>query len=292
MHKVDRARGEPDFVRVDNPGNWSPYTFRAKFTKRGSDGRYLHHEMPAGARVVPINPSTGKRTVGDWEFFYKGWSHHSTDDSFWRKGTSRDNIFPPAQRAQLDGPLLTKMGLTKHRMQRKDALFFYQLLLPLCDPKHSGIEDDPRVDYYESVSMHTNVYAAGVLKLGTRGHHFKQTNAEELVNWDGIVARNNNKDLGASWIMEKSNYYDEVIADTMSYRRWLEIKRCMKLCPYFSEKDRTTSDYDPTQKYRLIWDVFVKNLNKFVKRGGTDVTIDETTWPNSSYADVHSRLMS
>lgn len=55
----------------------------------------------------------------------------------------------------------------------------------------------------------------------------------------------------------------------------------MKLCAYFEEKDRKVEDYNPTQKYRLIWDVFIKNLNQFIKRAGTDVTINETTWPNS-----------
>jgi hypothetical protein len=34
--------------------------------------------------------------------------------------------------------------LTKERMQKGDALFFYQLLLPICDPSRSGVQDDPR----------------------------------------------------------------------------------------------------------------------------------------------------
>ena len=168
-----------------------------------------------------MNLATGKRTVGDWEFFYNGWSHPSSDSSQWRKGASKDNMFPDTRKAQLDAELLKKMGPTEVCMKGRDALFFYQLLFPICDPKHSGNKDDSRCDYYESVSTHTNVNAAGVVKLGTRGHYFKQTNAEELVNWDGIVARNNNNNLGSCWMMEKSNYFDEIIADTMSYCRWI-----------------------------------------------------------------------
>jgi len=59
----------------------------------------------------------------------------------------------------LDADLLKKMGLTRERMVAKDALFFIQLLFPLHDPKHSGIEDDPRQNYYEYVAMCTNIYA-------------------------------------------------------------------------------------------------------------------------------------
>ena len=45
------------------------------------------------------------------------------------------------------------------------------------------------------------------------------------------------------------------------------------------------------QKYRLIWDVMTHNMNQIILFGGLDVSDDKTTWANSSYADVHSRLM-
>jgi hypothetical protein len=48
--------------------------------------------------------------------------------------------------------------------------------------------------------------------------------------------------------------------------------------------------YDPTQKYRLIWDAMAHNMNRIIKVGGLDCTGDETSWPNSSYTDVHSNL--
>ena len=53
--------------------------------------------------------------------------------------------------------------------------------------------------------------------------------------------------------------------------------------------DRGQVDYDPARKYRKVWDVLVHNLNSVIKKGGKDVTMDETTWPNASYADVHGR---
>jgi hypothetical protein len=32
------------------------------------------------------------------------------------------------------------------------------------------------------------------------------------------------------------------------------------------------------------------NMNQLVDKGGLDLTMDETTWPNSSYADIQGRL--
>ena len=32
------------------------------------------------------------------------------------------------------------------------------------------------------------------------------------------------------------------------------------------------------------------NMNQLVDKGGLNLTLDETTWPNSSYADIQGRL--
>ena len=53
----------------------------------------------------------------------------------------------------------------------------------------------------------------------------------------------------------------------------------------------TKRDYDPTKKYRLAWDVIMHNMNLIIRRAGKDARTDETTWPNSSYADVHSKFV-
>ncbi len=45
-----------------------------------------------------------------------------------------------------------------------------------------------------------------------------------------------------------------------------------------------------TQKYCLVWDVMTDNMNQLIDKGGLDLTMDETTWPNSSYADIQGRL--
>ncbi len=36
-----------------------------------------------------------------------------------------------------------------------------------------------------------------------------------------------------------------------------------------------------------LWDVMTFNMNQIIEKGGLDLTMDKTTWPNSSYADVH-----
>ena len=254
-YKQAVAKGEPPFESVDNPGGWSSYTFKAKFAGHGAKATYLAHEMPCGAVPVPKDPVTGKRMHGGYEFHYQGWTRPVPRADFSR-GATRDNMHPDERQCELDGDLLAKLGLTKERMVEGDCLFFCQLVFPICDPDHSGIDNDPRRAYYESIADFSNVYAMGIKRRGgTRGHMFRPTNAEEQVNWDGVVARNLNKRLDDSWITSQTNRYDPLIDETMGPRRWLDLKNCMKLCFYHDEKKRGTEGYDPTQKYKLVWDV-------------------------------------
>jgi len=57
-------------------------------------------------------------------------------------------------------------------MLNKDALFFVQLWFSLHDPKHSGINNDPRQDYYEEVAKFTNIYTLGKAGHGLHKHAF------------------------------------------------------------------------------------------------------------------------
>ena len=137
----------------------------------------------------------------------------------------------------------------------------------------------------------TNLYA--IIKKdrgGTRGHNFSACTAEELVVWDGVVCRNQSTNIAESWMTDQTNTYDRSIAEAMNYRRWLDIKSCLKLNNCMTETKRGTENYDPTQKYRLVWDVLTHNMNLIILTAGKDTTADETTWPNSSYADVHTRF--
>jgi hypothetical protein len=59
---------------------------------------------------------------------------------------------------------------------------------------------------------------------------------------------------------------------------------------FWEEKKKTDEGYDPTQKYCLVWDVMTHSMNQLIDKGGLDLTLDETTWPNSSYADIQGPL--
>ncbi len=59
---------------------------------------------------------------------------------------------------------------------------------------------------------------------------------------------------------------------------------------FWEEKKKTDEGYDPTQMYRLVWDVMTHNMNQLIDKGGLDLIFDEITWPNSSYADIQGRL--
>lgn len=65
----------------------------------------------------------------------------------------------------------------------------------------------------------------------------------------------------------------------------------MKLCLWHTEKSCGEPGYDPTQKYQLVWVVMVHNMWALVKKAGLDLTLNETTWENGSYADVQSRIL-
>ena len=78
----NESKGQPSFSNVDNPGNWSEYTFRPEFAKKDKGGNYTGHTLPTGAVPVPIKD--GKREAGGWEFHYTGWK--ATD--------SGDNVVP------------------------------------------------------------------------------------------------------------------------------------------------------------------------------------------------------
>jgi hypothetical protein len=175
---IDRNKGEPLFEDVDNPGGWSSYTFRPIFEPRG--GKYICHAMPAGAVPVPINAVMGKREEGGHEFFYQGWKQENPTRENCRFVATREELFSSDRDVKLDVTFLKKMGLSKQRMEQCDALFFYQLLLPIVHPAMSGIDGDTRMGYYKDVVRNTNMYAFGPKNRGgTCGHVFSPTTAEE-----------------------------------------------------------------------------------------------------------------
>jgi hypothetical protein len=285
--EIDPATNEPEFEDVDNPGNWSPFTFRPKFKKAGGRGakkQYLYHAMPTGATPVPIDADAGERTLGDWTFHYGGWhrdlekeedpTHPLHGLPIFRSGAFHDNmLFPDCRKGNLSASILKhRLGMSAEHMKDKegfpdDALFFYQLLLPMCDTALN--DNDPRKSFYFDVSRFSNTYAMGELGLGTEyGHHFKPVLIPELLRWDGVVVQKDGVRGGSDGAIvrrfHKSKYntaYDALVSKAFSKHRWLEIKRVYKLCNNMSASKKGGDNYDPAYKYDLIYKVLVHNVN-------------------------------
>ena len=73
--------------------------------------------------------------------------------------------------------------------ETENFLFFYQLILPICDTKKSGIDDDPRMSYYSAVERWSYFYAVNLGLGGTYGHSFRNVTAKELLRHDACVVR-------------------------------------------------------------------------------------------------------
>ena len=82
----------------------------------------------------------------------------------------QESTIPPGDKTELDRGMLLKLGLTKERM--KDPLFFYQLLLPLCDTGHDDhkIDNDLRTPFYSKVEHYSIMYRAQLKIASPRTH--------------------------------------------------------------------------------------------------------------------------
>jgi hypothetical protein len=274
-NETKTAKGEPEFKDVDNPGNWDKFCYRPIFDITGQK-KYKYHSLPTGATPVPIDAS-GKRMCAGWEFEYQGYIHRDTDLPQFRSGASRDNLFPDERKGCLDKDVLTNLGLNKERMcdakGKPDSLWFYNLMFPVCDPKMSGVKDDPRLPFYHEVACMSNTYAHRDLKLGSEyGHSFRNTYASELLRWDGVLVMDGVRGGSDGAILRRfkntddNTAYDSHIADAFTGTRWLELKRVMKLCYNgCPESDKSHPSYNPAYKFDYIYKVLLHNVNAVTK---------------------------
>ena len=293
--------GEPPFESVDNPGDWSPYTFRPEFEGGGRNkrngGQYKGHFLPTGATPVPIQ-SDGKRSISGWEFHYKGWDRTESDVKHGRSDSSTNELFPDSRKGCLDSEVLQSLGLNRERMVFGDALFFYQLLLPICNPKKSGIPNDPRHAFYSNVTNYSNLYACSIGLIGAQySHAFKSIKVDELVHFDGVLVRDgalggSNGALYRRWLIGES-MYDPSIHDSITYDRFLQLKRTYKLCNNYIDGNKLQSDpsYNPAYKYDLIFKAMVNNCNAITKYADLDLCGDETTFSHMGYGEPNTGLL-
>jgi hypothetical protein len=117
-------------------------------------------------------------------------------------------------------------------MDKHDALFFCQLLLPICDPKRSDIVNDPWKPFYSQVKSFSNLHAYLIGLGGLYGHKFRDIELHELVRFDDVgvqdgVRGGSDGALYRQWIDESD--YDHNVAESINHSRWLQIKRTYKL---------------------------------------------------------------
>ena len=69
---------------------------------------------------------------------------------------------------------------------------------------------------------------------------------------------------------------------SITFRRWLQIKRIKKLCNNNTAPKRWQANYDLTYKYGYIFKVLFHNVNFLAKKAELDATIDETSFSTAS----------
>ena len=157
--------------------------------------------------------------------------------------------------------MLGKLGVDRKVIINCDALLFYQLVLPLGDPRKNKLEGrlkDPRIPFYLEVEEFTNKYAAGMGLDGSYGHSVQVSKIPELLHFDMIlvcdgVCGGSQGALHNHWD-ENDALYQEEIADAMSHTRFLQLKRTYKL----NNNDHDKGNEDPCRKFDLIYKAIVQ----------------------------------
>lgn len=289
VQKYDGPRKED----IDNPAGWSDYTYTASFDK---NNKYKFHTTPTGARVVPAD-SNGNRCMNGWDFHYKNWKGgEEVARTYARVGASFGNLKPASRKGCLDVNVLKKHGATAE-MVKNCPLFFFQMLLPICNPLESGVVDDHRMPYFSNLPAFTNMYACHKGANSGYGHHFPPVDIVELVHWTGIPIHNGAlhgkpSTIQHRWDEKTGALYDQLIADSMSRERFKDIKRYFKLCMVYDECKKGTPGYDPCAKYDPVWRCVIHNMNNVTAKADKDNTLDETTWGFSGYSgEAGGRLL-
>jgi hypothetical protein len=147
------------------------------------------------------------------------------------------------------------------------------------------------MSYHETNAADSNKYAFGELKLGgSYGHTFTSIKPTELVWFDGILILGGAKGgtdgaIHRCWDCTDLSY-ESIVASSMPLTRFLQIKRCLKLCDNTTSPKKGEENYHPAYKFKRGWDVLVHNTNKLSLFFDSDQVIDETTWGHQGYGEA------
>ena len=96
---------------------------------------------------------------------------------------------PRSRQGCPDEKILNKLGMAQHVIRDRDFLFFYQIMLPLCDTSLSGIWEDIRLPYYSEVEKGYNLYDYHIGLGGSYGQGFKPVKLPEILCRSGSIVR-------------------------------------------------------------------------------------------------------
>ena len=236
---------------------------------------------------------TESELKGGYEFFYKGWK--STRELKWRCDANAKDLFPKQRGSSLDATLLESLGLTQARMYSCDALFFLQLLLPICNPSKSGVDDDPRSGFYTDVTQFSNLYKHQVGIGNGYGHDVDEAKTWEFVRFDGVLVRDGVRGGGDGAIYRRWNVMsstnDKHISSSLSLSRWFNLKRLLKLNNNDLSPKRGEVGYDPAYKYDMIYRTIVDNVIALTRSAEMDLTGDESSWAHQGYGESGSNII-
>jgi len=85
--------------------------------------------------------------------------------------------------------------------------------------------------------------------------------------------------------------YNKEIASTFTKTRWLEIKRCYKLCNNLTAKKKGDANYEPAYKFNYIWDVICHNTNTISLFAESDLCFNETSYAFNGWGEAGTGLI-
>ena len=292
----DKKHNAPEEEDIDNPGDWHLFAFRPKYeSKEKGRPKYIDHFSPAGAKIVKQN-QYDQRVVDGWDVHYDGWVGDAFDQSTYVRGDAEQgNLKPTSRKGSLDADVLIKHGFNADRVAH-DPFFLFQMLFPIIIPKESTISDDHRMPFFSQMTWFTHIYAAEKGAGMGFGHKWVMPDVAEMIRWTAIPIRNGALDGNPGTLPHRwkpsDPRYDRVIAESMPYTRFLQLKRYMKLNNNSTEPKRGTANYDPCCKYDMIFKVLVHNMNYATKYADLDPSMDESTWGFGGFSgDAGWRLM-
>jgi hypothetical protein len=118
--------------------NWSQFTFHPEFDSKKRMAKCKQHSLPTGA--IPVPQKDGKCKVNGWQFQLKlgAWLNWCRIILLWGKIKWLD---PWIQKRMPRQNYTKQIRIDESAHVERRCFFFLKLLLPVCDPKSSGIEE-------------------------------------------------------------------------------------------------------------------------------------------------------